>query len=221
MRGLGRSRAPRTAVGSADLRPVRYRVVRRLVDHPLAARYRPPLASAASEGRLTPAARSAAARQPRHVRVAGEGAEIHEGDTKSHKPRVIDLDAETAAVLARHKRERGEMALQLARPDALIFGDIEGSHRNPEHTLRHFVRDVARCRQALGADALPVIRLHDLRHTHATILLLAGVPVHVVGQRLGHASPVVTMTVYAHVLPGNQREAADTFARLIREASGA
>jgi integrase len=155
------------------------------------------------------------------VRVAGERAEIHEGDTKSHKPRVIDLDAETVTVLARHKRERGEMALQLARPDALIFGDIEGNHRNPEHTSRHFVRDVARCRQALGADALPVIRLHDLRHTHATILLLAGVPVHVVSQRLGHASPVVTMTVYAHVLPGNQREAADTFARLIREASGA
>jgi len=38
--------------------------------------------------------------------------------------------------------------------------------------------------------------------------LLAGVPVHVVSQRLGHASPVVTMTVYAHVLPGNQRDAA-------------
>jgi hypothetical protein len=53
----------------------------------------------------------------------------------------------------------------------------------------------------------------------ATLLLLAGVPVHVVSQRLGHASPVVTMTVYAHVLPGNQRDAADTFARLIREAS--
>jgi len=43
----------------------------------------------------------------------------------------------------------------------------------------------------------------------------------VVSQRLGHASPVVTMTIYAHVLPGNQREAADLFARLIGEASGA
>jgi integrase len=50
---------------------------------------------------------------------------------------------------------------------------------------------------------------------------LASVPVHVVSQRLGHASPVVTMTVYAHVLPGNQRDAGDTFARLMREASGA
>lgn len=59
---------------------------------------------------------------------------------------------------------------------------------------------------------------HDLRHTHATILLTAREPVHVVSQRLGHASPVVTMTVYAHVLPGSQREAADLFARLVREA---
>jgi len=155
------------------------------------------------------------------VRNAGEGAEIHEGDTKSHKPRVIDLDSETLSVIARHKRERGEMALQLARADALIFGDIEGRHRNPEHVSRQFVRDVARCRKELGPDALPMIRLHDLRHTHATILLTAGVPVHVVSQRLGHASPVVTMTVYAHVLPGSQREAADLFARLLKEASGA
>ena len=52
-----------------------------------------------------------------------------------------------------------------------------------------------------------------------TTSLLAGVPVHVASQRLGYASPVVTMTVYTHVLPGNQRDAADTFARLIREAT--
>nr|WP_300610675.1 integrase [Trebonia sp.] len=46
-------------------------------------------------------------------------------------------------------------------------------------------------------------------------------PVHVVSQRLGHASPMVTLTVYAHVLPGSQREAAGTFARLIEEARSA
>ena len=81
------------------------------------------------------------------------------------------------------------------------------------------IRVQERCRKALGAETLPMIRLHDLRHTHATLLLLlAREPVHVVIQRLGHASPVVTMTVYAHVPPGNQRETANTFARLIREA---
>jgi integrase len=49
--------------------------------------------------------------------------------------------------------------------------------------------------------------------------LLAGVPVHVVSQRLGHASAVVTMMVYAHVLPGSQREAASLFAQRIRRAA--
>ena len=47
---------------------------------------------------------------------------------------------------------------------------------------------------------------------------MAREPVHVVSQRLGHASPMVTLTVYAHVMPGNQRETANTFARLVREA---
>jgi integrase len=100
----------------------------------------------------------------------------------------------------------------------LVFGDVEGRHRNPEHVSRQFARDIARCREKLGVDAPPVIWLHDLRHTHATILLSNREPVHVVSQRLGHASAVVTMTVYAHVLPGSQREAANLFARLIREA---
>jgi integrase len=149
------------------------------------------------------------------VRVAGEGAEVVEGGTKSGKPRVVDLDGGAVAVLHAWKRERGAMALQLVTPGALVFGDIEGAHRNPEHVSRQFTRDIERCGQ------VPGIRLHDLRHSHASILLLAREPVHVVSQRLGHASPVVTMTIYAHVLPGSQRDAADTFARLIREARGA
>jgi integrase len=143
------------------------------------------------------------------VRVAGEGAAVVEGDTKSGKPRLVDLDGPTVAVLRARRRDRGTMHLSLARDDALIFGDIEGRHRNPEHVSRQFARDVGRCGQ------VPAIRLHDLRHSHATILLTEREPVHVVSQRLGHASAVVTMTVYAHVLPGSQREAADRFARLV------
>jgi integrase len=152
------------------------------------------------------------------VRNAGEGATVVEGATKSGKPRPIDLDAATVAVLRARKRERGALALQLAREDSLVFGDIEGQHRNPEHVSRQFARDVARCRAASAAGLLPVIRLHDLRHTHATLLLAKGVPVKVVSECLGHASPTITLTVYAHVMPGNQRDAADLFARLIGEA---
>jgi integrase len=149
------------------------------------------------------------------VRVKGEGATVAEGDTKSGKPRVIDIDATTVAVLRAHRRERGAMALQLARDDALVFGDHEGRHMRPERFTRTFHAELARARKALGAEALPVIRLHDLRHTHATILLTAREPVHVVSARLGHASGVITQTVYAHVLPGSQREAAERFASLI------
>ena len=149
------------------------------------------------------------------IRVKGEGAAIEEGDTKSGKPRVVDLDAATVAVLRAHRKQRGSMALQLARDDALVLGDQEGRHLHPERFTRTFGAEVARCRKALGDSAVPVIRLHDLRHTHATLLLLAGVPVHVVSERLGHASPVITMQVYAHVLPGSQREAAELFASLV------
>jgi integrase len=131
---------------------------------------------------------------------------------------VIDLDAASVAVLRSRKREHGALALQLARDGALVFGDIEGQHRNPEHVSRQFVRDVARCRAGLGPDALPMIRLHDLRHTHATLLLAKGVPVKVVSERLGHAGAAITLAVYAHVMPGNPREAAHLFARLIGEA---
>ena len=155
------------------------------------------------------------------VRTKGEGFTIAEGTTKTDKPRLIDLDAATVAVLRSHRLERGGMALPLAKPAALVFGSIEGEHRHPEHTSRQFKSDLARCRKALGEGAPPDCRLHDLRHAHATALLLAKVPVHVVTQRLGHANPTVTLTVYAHVLSGSQRDAADVFAGLIGKAGQA
>ena len=62
-------------------------------------------------------------------------------------------------------------------------------------------------------------RTHDLRHTHASHMLCQGEPVKVVSERLGHASPTVTLTNYAHVMPGRQREAAERFAALIEEGA--
>lgn len=153
------------------------------------------------------------------VRTAGVGAAVVEGLTKSGKPRLVSIDSDALAVLKAHKAERGKAALELARPDSLVFGTIENGWRNPEHTSRQFARDIQRCQAALGSETVPVCRLHDLRHAHASILLTAGVPVHVVSKRLGHASPVVTMTVYAHLLPGSDEEAALTFGRRIRGAA--
>ena len=60
-----------------------------------------------------------------------------------------------------------------------------------------------------------MIRLHDLRHSHATLLQRAGVPVKVVSERLGHANAAFTMNTYQHVLPGMQAEAAAVFAALV------
>ncbi|WP_344933041.1 tyrosine-type recombinase/integrase [Sphaerisporangium flaviroseum] len=64
---------------------------------------------------------------------------------------------------------------------------------------------------------LPHARLHDLRHVHATTLLLAGVPVHVVAARLGHADPSITLGVYAHVIRTAEASAAEIFAQAIGE----
>ena len=67
-----------------------------------------------------------------------------------------------------------------------------------------------------GTPGLPVIRLHDVRHLHATLLLKAGVPVHVVAARLGHADPATTLRVYAHVLDDQASGAAATFENLVK-----
>jgi integrase len=58
-------------------------------------------------------------------------------------------------------------------------------------------------------------RLHDVHHAHATHLLTRGVPVHIVAARPGHSSPVVTLNVYAHVLPTSDEQAADVMAAVL------
>ena len=75
-------------------------------------------------------------------------------------------------------------------------------------------------RRLVGATDLPVIRLHDLRHTHASHLLMAGVNVKVVSERLGHASVSFTLDTYGHVMPGQQAEAAAAAAALLGDAGG-
>ncbi len=62
---------------------------------------------------------------------------------------------------------------------------------------------------------MPRIRLHDLRHTHATLAMQAGVPIKVISERLGHESPAFTMKQYAHVLPTMQAEAASLIAEVV------
>lgn len=70
-------------------------------------------------------------------------------------------------------------------------------------------------RRAVERSGVPRIRLHDLRHTHATLLLAAGLNAKVVSERLGHSSVSFTLDTYAHVIPGMQPDAAERFMGLV------
>ena len=72
-------------------------------------------------------------------------------------------------------------------------------------------------RKLAAPAGLPPIRLHDLRHSYATAALAAGVPVKVVSQRIGHADVGVTLAVYAHVMPGDDEDAAPRADALLAE----
>jgi hypothetical protein len=89
-----------------------------------------------------------------------------------------------------------------------VFAWPDGSPIHPLRFTRWFEQHARRA-------GLPKIRLHDLRHSYASVALAAGVPAKVISERLGHATIAVTMDIYWHVLPGLDREAADTVARLI------
>ena len=84
--------------------------------------------------------------------------------------------------------------------------DGEGVH--PQLLSQAFER-------AVKASELPTIRFHDLRHTHATLMLTAGVHPKVVQERLGHASIQITLDTYSHVMPGMQEDAATKVAALV------
>jgi integrase len=111
------------------------------------------------------------------VKAKGAGEQLVEGPTKTGQARVVDIDADTVADLRTYRATRGLLALDLVRDAALVLGTLEGTHRHPERYSRRFVEQVVQARRALGEDELPRIRLHDLRHTHATLLLAAGEPV--------------------------------------------
>jgi len=137
--------------------------------------------------------------------------EVLESSPKSHQARVIDLDPETAALLGHHRQvqssERESLGADYEDRDLVICAE-DGTPIHPQSFSQAFERAVARA-------GVRRIRLHDLRHTHATIAVKAGVPVKVISERLGHESPAFTLKQYAHVLPGMQAEAAELIAALV------
>ena len=126
--------------------------------------------------------------------------------------RSVALDATTAAAVRAHRVAQLEerLALGLGAPagDALVFRDIEGEPVHPDHFSRWFEAHAK-------AAGLPRIRLHDLRHTHATLALSAGVHPKVVSERLGHSTVSITLDTYSHAIPAMQEEAAEKVAALV------
>lgn len=130
--------------------------------------------------------------------------------------RTVDLDEQTVAVLrawqTRQRAER-EQWREAWQDTGLVFTREDGSPIYPDGWTGTFERHV---REA----GLPKVRLHDLRHTHASLLLASGVNPKVVSERLGHHSTAFTLDTYAHVIPGMQRRAAQDLTDLVLGHAG-
>lgn len=125
--------------------------------------------------------------------------------------RLLQLDAKTVAALKRHRAAQLRERLAQGTPHSgseLVFTHENGGPLHPDRLTHLFNRHV----KTLG---MPRIRLHDLRHTYATLALEAGLNPRVVSDRLGHSNVAFTLAVYAHVLPSMDQEAADRVAALI------
>ena len=121
--------------------------------------------------------------------------------------RTIAVDADTLAAVEALRVRQAETAAEHELPTSVyVFSfDAGVSPWRPHYLTLAFGRLSARA-----------FRLHDLRHYHATQLLAAGVPVPTVSKRLGHTSTAVTLDVYGHWLPEQDRDAADIIGRLLR-----
>ena len=134
-------------------------------------------------------------------------------DTKTHSARRISLDAASVEVLRLHRARAEALTARLGAvlaSDAFVFSPDPVCERplHPDSVTHAFMRLCAR----LGIEG---VRLHDLRHAHATQLLAAGVPVRTVSGRLGHANASTTLNVYAHWVEESDDAAADTMSQLI------
>ena len=122
--------------------------------------------------------------------------------------RCLQLDTTTEHVLERW-RERQRIDGHRVGTRDTMFTNTGGQPLHAEWISQLFARIAAR-------SGLNHIRFHDLRHTHASLLVAAGIPVKVVSERLGHAHPSFTIHTYQHLLPGISAEAAHRFADLIK-----
>lgn len=141
--------------------------------------------------------------------LVAAGADVYFSEPKTARGRrVVALDRQTVAALRLHRRTQAGEKRRSDLGSDLVFCEPDGGHLNPPAISKEFAK--------LGNSAgLPRIRLHDLRHTHATIALQAGIHPKIVSERLGHATIAMTLDVYSHAIPSLQKEAAARIAQLV------
>jgi len=114
-------------------------------------------------------------------------------------------------LLRQYKVEREAERVIIGKPlaeDDFVFGHVDGTPLNPNTVSHTFSKITTRA-------GLSHLRLHDLRHIHATMLLKAGTHPQIVQERLGHSSIATTLDIYSHTVPGLQKVAAERLDTLL------
>jgi integrase len=148
-----------------------------------------------------------------HTRVSVDARVVVVEPKTAKGRRSVALDDMTVQALRSHRKAQLQERLKLGKAwqdSGFVFVREDGAPYHPERILVMFKRHA----EAAG---LPAIRLHDLRHTSATLALAAGVHPKVVQERLGHSSINITLDTYSHVVKGRQHEAAEKVAALLVE----
>jgi integrase len=126
--------------------------------------------------------------------------------------RAVSLPPSAVALLSgmkvKQREQREAMGLEWKESD-YVFSHFDGTPFHPNTVTRAFSRIIKKA-------GLPKVRLHDLRHTHATLMLKQGVHPKIVSERLGHASIIITLDTYSHVLPSLQEAAALKFDEMLQ-----
>jgi len=121
--------------------------------------------------------------------------------------RSLDLAPSTCLLLKQHRADQERDVGLLGIPSSqanFVFGHPDGTPRTPSTVTQQFRRIASRA-------GLSGVRLHDLRHTHASLMLQQGTDIKTISTRLGHSSVAFTMDTYAHLLPGMQKAAMEKF----------
>jgi len=137
----------------------------------------------------------------------GNGDYIIKEPKTAQSRRSVTLPPSLVELLKVYRADQELLRVQLGvslEADDFVFIRPDGSPINPSAVTLAFRRIIKRA-------GLRDIRIHDLRHTHATLMLKAGIHPKVVSERLGHANISITLDIYSHVLPGLQEAAAEKF----------